>query len=161
MILTKKQALKWGVQGSRIFSVTWSRGALRAKTARLPLQGDSPACWTLNPGELLLRCSWETHMGGEQVYLCEPCLQTRCICSTHSFSLPLVLEASNYSGRATARSLSQSWSVSIHGLRGWPGWGDERVKKKTHTQQPGSSERLLYRAEPRYGNYCVQWKKTD
>lgn len=26
------------------------------------------------------------------------------------------------------------------------------MKKKTHTQHPGSSERLLYRAEPRYGN---------
>lgn len=49
VILTKTSAMKWGMHGFWIVSVNWSR-ALSIKTARLPLQRDSPACWILNPG---------------------------------------------------------------------------------------------------------------
>lgn len=57
--------------------------------------------------------SWKTHMGDEQVYLCKLCLQTRCICSPHSLSLPLAPEESSFNFRMTTLSSLQNCILSL------------------------------------------------
>lgn len=160
MIFTKRQALKWGVQGSWIFSVTWSRGTLRTKTARLPLQGDCTASWMLNPGELLLATA------GKHIWAVSRFIFASPVYKQGAFVLHTVYPCHWYSKHPIIASEPQLGVSHKAVLRPYIAFGDnltEKVrewrKRQTHTQHPGSSPRLLYRAEPRDRNTVYSGRK--